>query len=306
MASASASIPRFNQRRPIVVPVAVAAREELPFCGHETIERTALGDLRDAEVWSCFFDAYESGKPAEMISDGLTVEGGRFREIYRLPQAGGVEWFMDATQDPLGAQAWIRFTCARLGAPTEAAEGVLVAYPDGCDDGTTVVGTDADHQPTGAEMAVLEHLIGFAQTSDPWFLDQIPLSTEGVWLGFRDRLLELHPPADLSNPRTWQLEVERLGDRTLVSGLDGLADWDLGTGADPPIRELVARVGEHPRCLVPVAEGPEGPTGVVPPEVEDARHVSVQPWRLTSCEAWWSVDLFFDDDGSIRAITLDV
>jgi hypothetical protein len=74
--------------RPILVPAVVAEREELPWCGHEIVVRQPEGDYFDAGVRACFLEAYDAGEPAEFVSDGLTVEGGRWRTIFRSTGGG--------------------------------------------------------------------------------------------------------------------------------------------------------------------------------------------------------------------------
>lgn len=116
-------------------PDEVSDRSELPFCGHEVIERTAGGDLYDAEVRRCFWNAHEAGEPAEFISEGRTVEGGRITQIWRLLPSGGLEIFTDATQDPLSTPEWTRTRCADLvDIGRDDSEGARLFHGDRCEE----------------------------------------------------------------------------------------------------------------------------------------------------------------------------
>jgi len=116
-------------------PDEVRNRSELPFCGHEVVQRTADGDLYDAEARICFWSAHEAGQPAEFISEGLTVEGGRITQIWRLLPSGGLEIFTDATQDPLSTPEWIRTRCDGLvDIGREDPEGARLFQGDRCDE----------------------------------------------------------------------------------------------------------------------------------------------------------------------------
>lgn len=120
-------------------PDEVRNRSELPFCGHEVIERTGEGDLYDAEVRTCFWDAHQAGEPAEFISEGLTVEGGRITQIWRLLPSGGLEIFTDATQDPLSTPEWTRTRCAGLvDIGREDSEGARLFHGDRCDESEAI------------------------------------------------------------------------------------------------------------------------------------------------------------------------
>jgi len=120
----------------VSTPDDVRNRSELPFCGHEVVERTVEGgDLYDAEARACFWAAHEGGEPAELISEGLTVEGGRITQIWRLLPSGALEIFTDATQDPLSTPEWTRVRCASLvDAGREASDGAGLFQGENCED----------------------------------------------------------------------------------------------------------------------------------------------------------------------------
>jgi hypothetical protein len=59
-------------------------------------------------------------------------------------------------------------------------------------------------------------------------------------------------------------------------------------------------VGPHPHCASP----PERP----PPQVRRLRRVSAQSrlQGIESCDDWWTVDLFVDPRGRVKAVTMDL
>lgn len=154
------------RRPPLVVPAAVAARPELPWCGHEVVDRTPQGDFYDAKVRECFLAAYGIGEPAEFVSDGLTVEGGRVRTIFRSIAAGDVEVYYDNTADHLSSQDWTFATCTALRPFGADPSGVPAFIPDRCTEPQVVVGTVPETDPTPADLRLVESLVAFAQSPD--------------------------------------------------------------------------------------------------------------------------------------------
>lgn len=127
------------------VPVEVTERAELPSCGHEVVQRTVQADgtwidVYDVEARECFLAAYEAGEPAEFITDGLTVEGGRFQTIYRLLPSGELEIFVDSTQDPLSTPGWTRMVCLSIREVDHYGTGVPGFIGDECDEPVFISG----------------------------------------------------------------------------------------------------------------------------------------------------------------------
>ncbi len=285
--------------RPLVLPEAIAARSELPFCGHETVNRQPEGDYYDRDAWACFRAAQEAGQTAELIRDSLTLEAGRIREIFRLLPSGEIEWYVDTTQDPLSAGHWTRLTCETLAQFGEDPLGAPILVPDDCGTGEIVVGLEPELEPTGVEMAMIEALIAFAREPDAGPPAAIPLSTDSVWLGLADELVLHRTAAELADPDTWNLEAG--GFRARVgpfSALDLLADWNPHDAFE--VREASVQVGEYPFCA----------SAALPPpaEMADRRRLSIQPVFIGpgACLLYWTVDLFIGQDGSIDAITVDL
>ncbi len=118
----------------VPVPQEVVNRSELPSCGAEVVERTGPGDVFDADVRDCFWNAYGAGEAAEFTSDVLSVEGGRIQRIYRLLPTGELEVFTDSTQDPLSTPEWTRQLCDGLREVESDPAGTVLFEAEGCDD----------------------------------------------------------------------------------------------------------------------------------------------------------------------------
>ena len=122
-------------------PPDVRNRTGLPWCGHEVVERVEFADYYDAEVRNCFLEAYEAGEPAEFVTDGLTVEGGQARSIYRHLASGEVEIFTDFTRDPLATPGWVRTMCRSIRIDHEDPAGVPFFVGDQCEEPTPLEGS---------------------------------------------------------------------------------------------------------------------------------------------------------------------
>jgi len=118
----------------VPIPAEFTDRTELPSCGHEVVERTAEGDLHDAEATACFLAAYEAGEPAEFISDSPTPETGRITTVFRVLGPGEIEIFRDTTQDPLSTPEWTRTMCGSIREIDQDPNGVPILIGDGCDE----------------------------------------------------------------------------------------------------------------------------------------------------------------------------
>jgi len=121
-------------RSGVPIPAEFVERTELPSCGHEVVERTPEGDLHDAEATACFLKAYEAGEPAELISESLTVEGGRITTVFRVLGPGEIEIFRDSTQDPLSTPEWTRTRCEAIREIAQDPNGVPILIGDRCDE----------------------------------------------------------------------------------------------------------------------------------------------------------------------------
>ena len=113
-------------------PLAVRERSPLPACGVETASE---GGGVNVEGRRCLWSAYQEYRPAEFISNQLTVEGDPITWIYRVGADGDVEVFLDSTKDAWSAKTWIRLGCPGLslveGAPGQPAISAGLNQPGG-------------------------------------------------------------------------------------------------------------------------------------------------------------------------------
>ena len=113
-------------------PLAVRERTPLPACGVET---ASGGGGVNVEGRRCLWAAYQEHRPAEFISNQLTVEGDPITWIYRVGAGGDVEVFLDSTRDAWSAKSWIRLACPGLslieGAPGQPAISAGLNQPGG-------------------------------------------------------------------------------------------------------------------------------------------------------------------------------
>lgn len=275
----------------------MSSRPELPWCGHEVVERRQTGDFLNGEVRECFLAAYGIGEPAEFVSDGVTVEGGRWRTIFRSLEGGELEIYNDSTADPLSARDWTRARCTGLRPIGADPSGVPVFVEDGCEEPETVADDQDGADPTADELVAIESLIRFAQSPGAESFASVSFADE-VALGLGDQLVVRHSAAALAEPAAWVLDADGFRARTgPVSALEILAEWDF-KAVGIFVRELSVTVGPYPRCASPPMPAPA--------ELTDLRRVSVQPVGSIPCLRWWSVDLFLTDEGRIAAATLDL
>ena len=83
----------------------------MPSCGSETVVH---GPGKNIAARECFWDAYLNQRPAEFISTLTTIEGDPVTWVYRTAGGGGVEIFIDSTEDTWGFDGWTRMLCDRL------------------------------------------------------------------------------------------------------------------------------------------------------------------------------------------------
>jgi hypothetical protein len=280
----------------ILVPAAIAARPELPWCGHEIVERRGEGDVYDAGVRACWLEAYRSGRPAEFVSTGWTPEGGRVRTFYRSVGDDGFEVLTDWTGDPASDREWHAARCGSMHDAHTDPRGTAVFVEDDCQPIAMPGASLPVPWPSLHERLVLESLVAFAVTGDASTLEALPLTDE-VALGLADQVLVHRPAEALGDPASWSLARDEFrGYVGPFSALDLLARWDGLPGQS--VREVQISIGNHPHCASPAVAAPA--------ELATLRRVSLQPMGQTSCLAWWTVDAYLTEDGRIAGVTLDL
>jgi hypothetical protein len=142
---------------------------------------------------------------------------------------------------------------------------------------------------TDTNQAAMEALIAFARAPSNSTWTAVPLA-DSVGLGLGGTLRARRSARDLREPETWLLSLDLFRARAGTSSALQLIASEEG--------QVRVTHGPHRHCAAP----PIPP----PPQVADLERVVVQPREPDGCLDWWTVDAFVDDDGKIRAVTLDL
>jgi hypothetical protein len=152
---------------------------------------------------------------------------------------------------------------------------VAVGFP-GCDSETN--GDD-----------VLNGLVAFARQPSDKAWASVPFA-DHVQLGLGDRLLKTRSARALRDPAAWMLDADLF--RAGVGPFSSLKVLASKEGS------LEYREGSYRRCASPSRPPPRPVSGL--------RRLSIQPREPVSCLQWFAVDVFVDESGDIRAVTLDL
>jgi len=162
---------------------------------------------------------------------------------------------------------------------------LLALAPGRCDD------LFVPPAPASGDVDLTRAFRAFATAPSPGTASEVPFAPE-VRLGAASRLLSTVDADDVDDPRAWVLRLEYFrGYSGPFSALELVQDHGDG---------LTTSVGPHPHCA--------GPPVPAPHALDDLRRVSLQPSSrsVDSCLDWFTVDLFVDDAGTVRAVTLDL
>lgn len=161
---------------------------------------------------------------------------------------------------------------------------------------------------TGSVMAVdtqlMDDFMAFATDPSPATLQNLPISPDGLQLGLGERLLRDLPVGDAADPANWQLTAEAFrgytGPFSALQSIKQHVEGEPDPAAIGVPGAITVSVGDHAHCASPPVPPPAG--------LEGQRRVSVQPAEdsISSCLAWFSVDLYVDEQGRISAVTLDL
>lgn len=135
---------------------------------------------------------------------------------------------------------------------------------------------------------VRDRLLAFARepSDETW---ESLLFADRVRLGLGERLLETRTAQELRDPAAWKLDVD-----LFRGGVGPFSALDVLAAHKGP---LEYREGSYRRCASP-SRSPR-------PPVSRLRRLSIQPREPASCLQWFAVDVFIDESGDIRAVTLD-
>jgi len=139
----------------------------------------------------------------------------------------------------------------------------------------------------------LRALLRFARDRDSRSFAEVPLAAR-VWLGLGERLYVQRSRDALADRRAWRIDEELFG--AFSGPFSALRLLSRGKPRDGHALQVVA--GAHARCASPPIPAPE--------RVAHLRRISVQPDHPADCLSWWTVDLFLNRRGQIRAVTLDM
>lgn len=155
-----------------------------------------------------------------------------------------------------------------------AAAVVAVGFP-GCE-----AETDGDD--------VLNALVAFARQPSDETWASVPLA-DRVKLGLGDRLLRTRSAEALRDPAAWRLDVD-----LFRGGVGPFSSLDVLASHEGPLEQ---REGTYRRCA--------SPSRAPPRQLSRLHRLSIQPRERASCLRWFAVDVFVDESGDIRAVTLD-
>ena len=157
---------------------------------------------------------------------------------------------------------------------------------------------------TARDVRLIRDFVAFAVQPSATTAEPLPFAAQ-VRLGLSRALRSTAATSSIPQASAWRLEAKYF--RAYVGPFSALAL--VQRHAHETKSQSVRRrggnafdvsVGDHPHCAGPPLPAPRG--------FEDFRRVSVQPSTesIDSCLAWFTVDLFVDQEGRIAAVTLDI
>jgi hypothetical protein len=160
--------------------------------------------------------------------------------------------------------------------------------------GPPTTASPAARPVTAADRALVAAFLRFAHEPSAGTAHRVRFAGT-VRLGLSGEARRVVPRRALADRGTWRLRIDpRRGWRGRDGAVDVLAlARTAAAGHD-------VTVGPHRHCASPPVPAPRQTAGL--------RRVALQP-RLAadaSCLDWWTVDLFVDGDGRVRAVTADV
>lgn len=187
---------------------------------------------------------------------------------------------------------------AQLPTPTVAASPSPSMTP------STVATSGRRLRATGEDAKLADAFVALALSPGTSTADALPVPQDGIHLGLGPHLLKALPADEIGNPASWQINP-RKGFRAWTGPFSALKDirFHVEHAGDPrwlrPSGELQYLAGPHPHCA--------GPPQPAPTELENLQRISIQPAAdsITTCVAWFTVDMFVNEHGDIVAVTFD-
>jgi len=148
---------------------------------------------------------------------------------------------------------------------------------------------------------LVEDFVDFALDPTAESAELLPFAEDGVHLGLQSRLVR-HLPLDATDdPRRGRSTPRLEGPFSALELIQKhVREGSAGGNAPRESGDIRATIGPHPNCV--------GPTLGVPPGLDGRTAISMQPAEgaITTCIAWFSVDLFLDASGRVVAVTVAV
>jgi hypothetical protein len=143
--------------------------------------------------------------------------------------------------------------------------------------------------PTPQDRELMRSFVAFARSPTDATWRSLPLAPT-VHLGLGQRLVLRRSASELRDPEAWTINVKSF--RAYGGPFSALRLL-----SEKPAGPLHVSVGPHRHCASPPLPPPH--------RVAALRRVSVQPSNPETCLLWFSVDVYVDDLGEVRAVTLD-
>ena len=141
---------------------------------------------------------------------------------------------------------------------------------------------------TRADRELVRSLVAFARSPTESAWRKLALARR-VEIGLGTRLVSQRSARELRDPERWTIDAKRF--RGAVGPFSALR---LIAGEPRPLH---VSVGPHAHCVSPPVPPPQ--------RVANLKRLSVQPRNPDSCLSWWTVDVYVNADGEVRAVTLD-
>lgn len=270
----------FSQAEEIAVAMEQETWVDSPSCQARLMRTEGEGEDEGRVAWAwvrCTGEAPDGGDPAE--APGLSVPVRFDAEGLHLPGDGS------------------RYeTDVRDLFPSDLAERVL-----GHDETLLPDVVTAAELRTARALTAAAAAAGAAAGAAEGEIDPavLRLSPSGVRLALGPDVITTRTPAALADPNAWAVDNPDGHFRAregAFSALETLARHRETSGPDA----FRTGAGEHPHCAGPPMEPPA--------ETDGLRHVWIQPapGTIDSCLRWFTVDLYLDDQGEVRVVSLDL
>jgi hypothetical protein len=162
---------------------------------------------------------------------------------------------------------------------------------------------EADATATAQDVRLMRDFVAFAVEPSAETAAPLPFATE-IQLGLSRDLTVTLDKSSVPEASAWVIDSEAfrgyVGPFSALRLVERHAAKAKSQSVSGHRSVFTVSVAEHPNCASPPVPAPKG--------FGNLRRLSVQPSEgsIDSCLSWFSVDLFLDAKGAIRAVTLDI